>query len=220
MPLLSVGLTRGEARLLLVSAGIFHPSLAARWRLQRMLQALPETRVQRVRSTEELGRRRLWRYCGLVFYFHEETISERAVAAMDSFVWRGGGVLAVHCAAASSELVPRYFEILGGRYQGEGPAGSLLIAPCLAEDPIFAGIGGFEVEDTLYLYEPQPDATVHFQTRHLDRLVPVVWSHTHGLGRTCCVLLGHRSATLAHAQVKQILQRGLEWVCGGLASAE
>ena len=40
--------------------------------------------------------------------------------AFDGFVRAGGGVLAIHSATASFKGSPAYFEVLGGRFVGQG----------------------------------------------------------------------------------------------------
>jgi type 1 glutamine amidotransferase len=42
-----------------------------------------------------------------------------------------------------------------------------------------------------------------------------VWTRHHGLGRVCYACPGHRTESLRHPAMREILRRGLSWVCQG-----
>ena len=202
-----------SADVLLVSAGVVHPPLTGWVWLWRFLARLDEFRVRRVSSLEALPRMNMRRYRGLVLYYHHASISEAALGALDSFVSGGGGALAIHSATASFKEALRYFEILGGRFTGHGPVAAFDVRPASPTDEIFGGIPPFRVRDELYLHELVSDIDVHFLAEHEGEPVPVVWTHRHGKGRVCYACPGHRTESLQVPAMREILRRGLTWVC-------
>jgi type 1 glutamine amidotransferase len=202
---------------LLVSAGIAHPSLPARFLLRRALAAMPGHHFRRVASLEALPTGASAR--AIVLYMHHETISTAALDRLDSFVRQGGGLLAVHAASASFEGESRYFEILGGRFVEHGPVESFEVQPAEPQSDLFAGIPPFSVTDELYRHEYDPGNQIHFTTTVGEEHEPVVWTRSHGSGRVCYCSLGHTLDAMRRPQVWQILQRGLAWTCSSAEEA-
>lgn len=198
--------------LLLVSAGLIHPSLLARLALRRALQHSGFT-FQRERSMEALPELPLHRFRGMVLYYHHKTISPPALAALDSFVQEGGGVLALHAAAASFKQNDAYYTLLGGRFVGHGPVTSFQVAQTAAEDAVFGRVPPFTVTDELYRHDYDAGNRVHFYTPVDGAREPLVWTRPHGAGRVAYLALGHRAAVWRHPTVMQILHQGLRWVC-------
>ncbi len=151
----------------------------------------------------------------MVIYIHHKKISERALAQLDDFVSKGGGILGVHSATASFQGQLHYFEILGGRFIGHGPVASFEVKP-VPESELFAGIPVFNVKDELYIHELQPGITPHFTATHEGQEVPIVWTYHYGQGRVCYAVPGHRTETMQNETYQKILQRGLAWVCGDM----
>lgn len=123
---------------LVISSGIFHPSLPGRLALWRALRAAPGVTLRHVpfrpagafgaaAPVEVLAQADPPRADALVLFIHGKTISPPALDALDRFVREGGGILAVHSATASFKETPRYTEILGGRFTGHPPVGPLEI---------------------------------------------------------------------------------------------
>ena len=118
-----------DNRILLASSGFFHPSWLARQRLKRNLQTLPGYVFQQVASLQVLPQLDIFSFRAIVLYFHHKAISPSALACLDEFVRRGGGVLAIHSATASFKQEPRYFEILGGRFRVHGAVQTFKVSP-------------------------------------------------------------------------------------------
>lgn len=199
---------------LLVSAGLVHPPYRGRMQLKETLAAIPRVRLNEVTSLAEAAKLPLSDYRAMVLYYHhrDDVLADADLQAFRSFVSGGGGVLAVHSATASYKPSAAYFEILGGRFVGHGPVESMQVEVSAADDPIFGGIGGFEIKDELYLHELQPDLRVHFHAVHNGKAEPMVWTREVGAGRVCYVCPGHRSASMQHPAVQEIVRRGLTWV--------
>lgn len=162
---------------LVISSGIFHPSLPGRLALWRGLRALPGVTLRHATSVEVLARADLPRPDALVLFIHGKTISEPALDALDRFVRGGGGILAVHSATASFKETPRYTAILGGRFTGHPPVQPLEVRPAGARgvsgaasaDEIFGPVAPFTVTDEAYRHELAGDIRVHFTARLLRR---------------------------------------------------
>jgi len=200
---------------LMISSGIFHPSLPGRLALWRVLRATPGITLHHASSIEVLARVDPPRADALVLFIHGKTISTPALDALDRFVREGGGILAVHSSTASFKETPRYTEILGGRFTGHPPVGPLKIRPAGLADEIFGDIPAFTVTDEAYHHDLSADLRVHFVARlaHAAVELPIVWTRHHELGRICYAGWGHCRASLHHPSTVRILQAGLAWVC-------
>lgn len=197
-------------KILLVTQGLFHPSLRARQLLRKVLEEVEGLTFHFVNSMEFLPQD-LETYTAMVIYLHHKRITENALNRFDTFVKQGGGVLGVHTATASFKQQRHYFEILGGRFIGHGPVKVFELIP-LAESTVFLDIPAFSIKDELYLHEFQPGFTPHFVTIHKGQEVPVVWTYRYGEGRVCIATPGHLSRTFKNKDYHKILQQGLLWV--------
>ena len=198
-----------EKKILLVTDGFFHPPFWGRVALRSALDELAGFEFELVAALDELPNN-LASFSALVLYFHHKKISTEALAKLDEFVSKGGGVLGIHSATASFKEEERYFEILGGRFVGHGKVESFKVKR-LKED-VFAGIDDFVVRDELYLHELQTGIDVHFTAQHDGKDVPAVWTYQYGKGRVCYAVPGHTTSTMKNTTYQQVLKRGLEWV--------
>lgn len=205
---------------LLISDGIAHPSLMARFWLRWGLNRLPGTRFYRVASLEALPHLRSRKFQAMVLYVHHQTISPAALAVLEALLREGKGLLALHSASASFNQVRRYHEILGGQFVEHGPIETFRVQPIWPAEEMFHGIPSFSVQDELYRHEYDPDNKIHFFTIVDREREPVVWTRQEGRGRVCYCALGHTTSSMRHPQVRQILQRSLAWICGTSDSEE
>lgn len=199
---------------LLVSAGLFHPSLQVRFFVRRALKAMPGYCFRQASSLEVLPRLALDAYQAVVLYVHHDSISPAALDCLEGFVTDGGGMLAIHSASASFKDEDRFHQLLGGCFVKHGPIETFEVHPCLPDDDVFAGITPFSVRDELYLHEYDLDNRIHFSTAVDGAREPVVWTRTPGKGRVCYFSLGHTLNSVRNPQAQQIMRRGLAWVCG------
>jgi type 1 glutamine amidotransferase len=207
-------------KILLVTAGLFHPPLWGRLALHKVLASpFPKlgggtgTRADftfsHVFSLEKLPTT-LSSFSALVLHFHHKTISDSALKKLDDFVHKGGGILAIHAATESYKQTLPYFKILGGRFIGHGKVERFKVER--AKDNVFTGIGDFVVRDEIYLHELEPGIEVHFITKYEGRNIPIVWTYRYGRGKICYAVPGHVSSTMNNPMYRRILQRGLAWV--------
>ena len=196
--------------ILLVTDGFVHPPYRGRRALHQALAELEGFSFHHVRSLEQLPTE-VDQYAALVLYFHQQAITASALARLDSFVKKGGGILAIHSATASFKNEPHYFEIIGGQFTGHGAVEDFVVRPVKSD--IFTGMGEFTVKDELYMHDLQPGIEVHFAAQHEGQDVPVVWTHCYGKGKVCYAVPGHTTESMKHPVMEEILQRGLMWVC-------
>lgn len=197
--------------ILLISSGVFHPSLLARYNLQRALARSRLFTIFTSTTLEELPHLDWRNFAALVLFFHHERISAASLAALETFTEEGGGLLAVHSAAASFKTEPGYQQILGGHFTHHGPVETYRVTPDPAQRDIFGIAAPFFLVDELTCHEWDPANTVHFWVNGPDGREPLVWTRNNGEGRVCYCAAGHTSASLATPQIRQILVRGLHW---------
>ena len=203
-----------ENQILFINSGLIHPPRRGRQHVKTLMEQMSGVRLYTASTMEVLAQQLPQAFDALVLYFHDKDISREAVEAFDDFVQDGGGVLAIHSATASFKQSQRYLDVLGGRFIGHGPVESITLEPSDGRDEAFAGISDFTIKDELYLHELSVDIEVQFHTMFKGGRAPMVWTRNHGRGRVCYICPGHRSQTIAHPNVQQLLQRGLTWVCG------
>lgn len=197
--------------ILLISSGIFHPSLLARAHLVRRLVRSREFTVLHSRTLEELPLLEWGDFSAVVLYFHRQRASAGALEALDEYTQMGGGVLALHCAAASFKNEPVYQRVLGGHFTTHGAVEEYRVEPDPAQRALFGITGPFTLRDELYRHEWDPGNRVYFWVDAPGGREPLVWTRTHGLGRVCYCAAGHTVSSMRSPQVQHILTRGLRW---------
>ena len=203
-----------KKRLLVVSAGLVHPTIGGRRRLDGIIGGMDGIEHTAVHRVEALTRLNEGRFDGVVLYFHRKRISEAALDALDRFVVGGGGMLAIHGASASFKEVPRYFDILGGRFVSHGRIEPYTVERTATARPTFTVTEPFAVTDELYIHRYEDDVTIHYATETAGGPEPVVWTRAYGKGRVCYISLGHIPAVLENKAVRRIIEDGLIYIAG------
>ncbi|HUX20959.1 MAG TPA: ThuA domain-containing protein [Spirochaetia bacterium] len=225
-----------HSQLLCITSGTVHPSIFAQLALIAWVRRLPGIRAHVVHDVDALGKLSLERFSAILLYFHSSHISDGALAALDAYLAGGGGLVALHSASASFKETPAYFSLLGGRFLRHGPIASYTIrqtsalgsfvgggatpehrgehparstTPRLAPD--FRRMESFTLRDELYIHEYDPDNYVHFVVDTEDGPEPIAWSRLHGRGRVFYLAPGHRTETVRHPAVRNILRQGIRW---------
>ena len=168
-------------RVLVISDGIVHPSIVARWNFKRFLSTIDGLECVYSRSIESLKTLSDGAFDALAVYLHRRAISAEALRALEGFVRGGGGFLAVHSASASYKAKSRWFDVLGGRFIGHGKIEPFTLRR--VDGGIFGGIGDFTVHDELYLHDCDAANTVHFVADTAKGPEPQVWTRADGKGR-------------------------------------
>ncbi|MBN1573048.1 MAG: ThuA domain-containing protein [Deltaproteobacteria bacterium] len=199
-------------RVLVVSAGAFHPTITARRLFKNILNGIEGIRFVYTSSIEDLGALNGGGYDAVCLYFHRKVISDNALGALKVFVSSGGGLFALHSASASFKEKKEYFYILGGRFVSHGKISRFTVNPADSTSEVFKGVGPFTVKDELYIHEYDRDVKVHFNTEVGGSTEPVLWTRGYGKGRVCYFSLGHVASIFKVKEVQEIIGKGVKWV--------
>ncbi|MCY3818314.1 MAG: ThuA domain-containing protein [Gammaproteobacteria bacterium] len=89
------------------------------------------------------------------------------------------------------------------------------------EHPASAGLGDFEIYDeTFSLSDCNEDCDVLLTTSKEGSMHTLAWSRIHGNSRIFCLQLGHDSRSWQNPAFRTVVQNGLRWCAGDLASAD
>jgi len=201
-------------RVLAVSAGLFHPNLSARKKFRRIIEGASDIQTAWTSGVNDLAALDGGGYDGAILYFHRKVIDDTALDALDRFVAGGGGLLAVHSASASFKEVPRYFDILGGRFVTHGKIEPYTVRRTDRAASFFSVTDPFTITDELYIHRYDDDVVIHYATETESGPEPVVWTKEHGKGRVCYVSPGHKAKALDEDAIRRIIIEGLDWTLG------
>jgi type 1 glutamine amidotransferase len=202
-------------RVVLVTAGIVHPSLRSQWHARRAFASvtseLSEDPDTTVRLSFAFGIRSLRRACEsrpdlIAVYLHRPRADRVTVASLCGYVLRGGSLLGLHSASASFKGDAEYHDLLGGSFTQHGPIRQLRMTRC---ESVPEGVDSLpaRVEMTDEPYEHTFSREVCEWYRWDDRL-PAAWSHDYGGGRVGYLAPGHR-ASVWRSEAYRIVVRGM-----------
>jgi type 1 glutamine amidotransferase len=140
-----------------------------------------------------------------------------AIDGLQTYVDRGGPVLAVHAAATTFTTEERWPQMIGGRWiRGTslhppyGPAHLRLVG---AGHPITAGLGDLELPDERYSFlATEPGITVLYDHEHEGLRHPVIWTLEAGGRRAVYDGLGHAVPTYDDAAHCRLLRQAVGWL--------
>lgn len=146
-----------------------------------------------------------------VFWLTEE--QEMTVA---SFVWGGGGFLALHNATALKSLNEKeslYLRVLGASYAGHGPAQeSYYVRVLNGSHPVTAGVYDYFVEDERHWPRLHvSDALVLLESASGEQTSLHGFVRTFGLGRVCYLANGHNRRVLESDSMQRMLRNAARW---------
>ncbi len=199
-----------KKHVLLISAGLIHPSVLARKRLFDIVSGM--CTVVQTPSIEGACILKRGIFDAAVIYLHRQKISDEALFAIESFTAHGGGLLGLHSATASFKQSRGWFNLIGGRFVSHEKI--IPFTSTFSGSEIFTP-GSFTVSDELYIHETRPGIAVCYSTEKDGKEIPVVWTQNYGKGRVCYIEPGHVAASLEVPEVETVIREGLSWVCGG-----
>ncbi len=141
-----------------------------------------------------------------------EKLSDNQVAALESWVQQGGGLLAVHCGTVVGESSPSLARLLGGHFLEHPPQFAYSVFPISPHHPITADVEAFTVHDEFYIEKTEPDINLHMVGIDRGVAYPMVWSKSEGQGRVAHIAPGHAAQTWNHPMFRRLLVQSLEWV--------
>src|ERR1051326_5722930 len=95
-----------------------------------------------------------------VLYTQGQTFDSAQVEALTKFVRNGGGLVAIHSAAATNKTDDAYARLIGSRFIGHGPVFDFTVSVSDKEHPIAHRIQDFRITDELYLLQPDRKSVV------------------------------------------------------------
>ncbi len=233
---------KNRAASLILAPGLIHPGARATRAFLRVLGSVSSMAredmrrreplpAQRIRTLRAFGRRLPIDGPGesgpnaVVLYMHRQRAPQGWIESLRQYVREGGGLLAVHSAAASFKGDTAFGELIGGVFSGHGPVETFTVEPSdgwLAGEP-------FSVHDELYELVLTAEVTVHLRAvqaqagpqpqAQAGRLggegnMPVCWTHRYGGGRVAYLSLGHTAGAFAVPEVARTIARLFRWVQG------
>lgn len=129
----------------------------------------------------------------------------------------GGGLLGMHVAATSFTTMPRWPEILGGRWvRGTTMHPPLDLARVRLHPGVHPVAGDdreIDVLDERYSFlEVRDDITVIGDHVYRDAVHPMIWAREHGSGRVVYDGLGHDTRSYDSAGHRDLLGRAVTWL--------
>ena len=143
--------------------------------------------------------------------------------ALQQFVRRGGGVLAIHAAADSHYHWPWYGRMIGGHFarhpQGT-PTG--IVSVVAAGDPTVAGLPHIQrrTDEWYYFddYDPTSKLLITLDPASIGEADvnpnPMSWRREVEGGRVFYTAMGHTTASYSEPYFLRLLANGLDWVLG------
>lgn len=141
--------------------------------------------------------------------------------ALQQFVGRGGGILAIHAAADSHYHWPWYGKLIGGRF-ARHPAGTPTGSISIAEptDPTMRSLGqGGPRTDEWYYFDDYDPSSKLLITLDPDSIGepdvnpnPIAWRREVDGGRVFYTAMGHTRESYADPWFRRHLGNGLDWV--------
>jgi uncharacterized protein len=140
-----------------------------------------------------------------------------AQAGLETHMRAGGAVLAMHSSATSLTAMPRWPDILGGRWvrgvSMHPPMAPATITVSPVAHAVTAGLSDFEVVDERYSFlETRPGTTVLCQHDYEGRWHPVVWARETDRSRVVYDGLGHEAASYDSQGHLELLRRIVRWL--------
>jgi uncharacterized protein len=142
--------------------------------------------------------------------------------ALQQFVARGGGILAIHAAADSHYHWPWYGKLIGAhfaRHPAGTPAGTVRV---VAKDPIVAGLPRRtrRIDEWYYFddYDPTSELLIALDPASIGEADvnpnPVAWTREVDGGRIFYTAMGHTKESYSEPYFLSHIARGLDWVIG------
>lgn len=152
----------------------------------------------------------------------EWLVGERRTA-LQQFVGRGGGILAIHAAADSHYNWPWYGKLIGGRFTRHPPGtphGNVsIVAP---GDPAMRGLGKSVARTDEWYYFDDFDPTSKLLITLDPASIgepdvnpnPIAWKREVDGGRVFYTAMGHTKESYSEPWFRRHLGNGLDWVLG------
>lgn len=147
---------------------------------------------------------------------------EAALAGLQAFLGRGGGVLAIHVGASTLIGMPEWEGVTGMAWVGGvsmhpklGPA-HVLVHP--ERHAIAATLHDFDLVDERYCYlRVARDVVPFLSHEHAGTIHPLAWARRYEKARIVTDTLGHSVESFDSTDHEVLIRRSLQWLTGTLA---
>lgn len=216
----------GRIPVLLVSGSdTFHDWRRTTPQLRAVLEESGRFDVRVVEDAEALAVPSITdRYRTIILNGQTASSSVRLRSNLARYVKRGGGLVAVHWAIDNFRSWPGFTDILGRSWQ-EGMSieehGSFHITPTTGStNPIVDGMRPWDtIEAEAIHYRLRGTSWIEIlgtaPSRKTSDVVPVMFAHRYGRGRTFFTPLGHSIAARADPNWQIMIRRAVEWTATG-----
>jgi type 1 glutamine amidotransferase len=131
--------------------------------------------------------------------------------ALETFVRRGGGLVALHATAVAAKQHQRLANLIGGHFESHPPKGRFLVSPARSPSPVTHGFAPFEVNDERYELTVHEDVSVELTTDVDERALPLAWTRLEERGRVYYLSLGHDESVWNEPSYSALLLRAVRW---------
>ena len=141
-----------------------------------------------------------------------EWMTEAQERAINEFVARGGGLLAMH--NAQTYYPPEYSKLIGATFGGHPHPYTFTIVVENPNHPITAGVENYEIFDEQHMSKYTLDSE-HLLLRSLSREnveAAAGWWQEVGKGRICYLTPGHTPEALNHPMTQRLIRNAARWL--------
>ena len=177
---------------MVISKGVFHPTVFCRNILKRILLSCGGT-YEFSSNLNKLDGLDINTFHSVVLFFHEKNIADSQLRSLISFVNNGGRLFCIHGALASFKSSQKYTDLIGARFTGHDAIKDMKIE----WDPVF------KIRDEMYEFEISDDSHVKI----LSAGNPICWTRKQGRGFVSCLSPGHRAATFKNSDFTNLIRK-------------
>jgi len=179
-------------KVLVVSKGLFHPTVFCRYQLMKTLRETEDIEIESSGKLESLDGIDSKRFDAVILYFHEKKINAGTVKSLTEFVNKGGLVFCIHGALASFKKITEYTELIGSVFTGHEDIRIMNIK----------GVMDFSIMDEPYEFDLADDCEILLS----DGELPVSWVRRQGKGNVVALAPGHTPATMKNQYIKNMIR--------------
>ena len=165
---------------------------------------------------EDLTRKDLKRYDGLILYANHDSITKPQADALLDYVKSGKGFIPLHSGSFCFRNSPEVVALIGGQFKshGGGEFSAEIVKP---DHPALEGVTEFTTEwDETYVHDHIADDIEVLMERvdSTGHREPYTWVKEYGNGRVFYTAFGHDERTFRNPGFLQLVKSGIRWAVG------
>lgn len=182
-------------KVLVISRGIFHPSVCCRKQLRSTLMEIKSIEFEFVSDFIKLDGIDTDMYQAVILFFHEKLISKVMLDSLISYADSGGVLFFIHGALASFKNSKEYTSLTGGIFTGHDEI----------KDIHISGDKEFIIRDELYKFLISGDCNILLKSGS----TPVLWTRKQGKGTVIGLSPGHKVSTFKNNSFKEVIKSAI-----------